>query len=39
MYGEDRQEFEIKYGKSGVQIRTFYTKMCFRFSADISVSE
>lgn len=39
MYGEYRQQFEIKNGNSRVQIRTYYIKMGFRFSADVSVTE
>jgi hypothetical protein len=39
MYGEFRQQFEIKNGNSKVRIRTYYTKMGFRFSAEISASD
>ncbi len=37
--GEYRHKFEIKNGKSRVRIRTYYTKMGFRFSADVSVTK
>lgn len=39
MLGEYRNRFEIKNKNSRLKIRTYSTKMGFRFSADISVTE